>query len=101
MAKVDSMIYPWKRFPIKDDWCRILDISISATEVDTLSFGKFGHRISGEDKVVFCTIPLTHHQHLLQDLPVGGQENQIICIPQGTIPPATYVASKLECSKFS
>ena len=53
----------------------------AATEIHALGL-RFGwHRISGKDQIVLPGIALTHHQHGLQHLPVGGQQNEVISIP--------------------
>ena len=50
LTQVDSMIHP-SRTVVPHQWCRILDIAISTTEVHTLSIGQFGHKVSGKYKV--------------------------------------------------
>ena len=93
MSKVERMYNPRERASIKDNRCRILDISISATKEHALCLRQTWHRVSAENKIMLNSILLTHHQHLLQDLPVGGQQDQVICVPKSTIPPASNVAT--------
>jgi hypothetical protein len=75
-----SSFHPRKIFTFKLNWCWILDMSQShaATEIHALFLGICWNRISAKDQIGLPGITLAHHQHGLQHLPVGGQQDQDI-----------------------